>query len=412
MSIWIKNSNVVFMINDTSALKAILFFSLAYVLMSCSSDDPSPNKEPEQPLIRMHIAPGQYIGDAYLVITDMGGNVLCTQKIINGTDTSYYAKDGYTGETINLYVANQTPEFYHTTAYLNIKRGSDWGPPASGGLGSVKNPIKIKLVNVPTFSHLTYGTNYLTWTANNINDTTGRTSLNYIESGKAYAQVIKNGEGEHGFFDIDEANQSATLDLSSLQPSVKKNVAAPISGVTGGHFSLWGFETVDGYESNYLFMDVGYSGGGLDVFYPSKPFSRYSSYFLYRNDSRLYIETRNGSLNLDYQPMDFDAEIVNSSPADFSANFTGEFDYFYAYYRSTDAKAFIHVYGSENTNKFSMPDLSGVVPMPKLNLSDFTLSNLELNDLDGLEESSDYFKYYSIKPLVTSARQRIVSVVK
>ncbi len=163
------------------------------------------------------------------------------------------------GETINLYVVNQTPAYYHTTAYLNIKRGSDWGPPASDGLRGVKNPIKIKLLNVPSFSYLTYGTNYFSWTASNISDTTGRTSLNYIESGKAYAQVVQNGEGKHGFFDIDETNHSATLDLSSLQPSVKKNVAAPISGVWGGRFSLWGFETVDGYESNYLFMERDYA---------------------------------------------------------------------------------------------------------------------------------------------------------
>jgi hypothetical protein len=400
------------MTKNISVLKAIFFLSLAYLLVSCSGDDPSPTKDAEKSLIRMHVMPGHYNGDAYLVITDMVANVLCTQKIINGTDTSYYAKDGYTGETINLYVVNQTPGYYHTTAYLNIKRGSDWGPPASGGLGGVKDPIKIKLLNVPSFSYLTYGTNYFSWTTSNINDTTGRTSLNYIESGKAYAQVIQNGEGKHGFFDIDETSHSTTLDLSSLQPSVKKNVAAPISGVWGGHFSLWGFETVDGYESNYLFMERDYAGSGLDVFYPSKSFSRYYSYFYYYTDTRQYIESRNGSLNLDYQPIDFNAEIVNPSPANFSATFTGKFDYFYAYYASSDAKTFIHVYGSENTNNFSIPDFSGLVPMPKLNLSDFKLRYFQLNDLDGFEESSNYFKYYSTKPLVTSSRQRIVNVTK
>jgi hypothetical protein len=393
-------------------VKAILFLSLAYLSISCSSDDPSPTKEAEKSLIRMHVMPGYYIGDAYLVITDMTNNILCTEKIINGTDTSYYAKDSYAGETINLYVVNQALPYYHTTAYLNIKRGSDWGPPASGGLAGVKNPIKIKLLNVPSFSYLTYGTNYFSWTTSNVNDTTGRTSLNYIEAGKAYAQVIQNGEGQHGFFDIDETSQSATLDLSFLQPSVKKNVAAPIPGVWGGRFSIWGFETVGGYESNYLFMERDYSGNALDVFYPSKSFSRYHTSFYYYTDTRQFIEIRNGSLNLDYQAIDFDAQIVNPSAADFNATFTGKFDFFYAYYVSSDGKSFIHVYGSENTNKFSIPDFSGVVPMPKLNLSDFKLTNLQLNDLDGFEEPSDYFKYYSTKPLVTSDRQRIVNILK
>ncbi len=400
------------MIKNISVLKAILFLLLAYPLVSCSSDDPAPEKISEDRLIRMHVSPGQYIGDAYLVITDMADNVLSAEKIINGTDTSYYAKDSYAGETINLYVVNQTPEFYHTSAYLNIKRGSDWGPHDIVGLGGVKNPIKIKLLNIPSFSYLTYGTNYFTWTASNINDTIGRTSLNYVESGKAYAQVIHDGEGKHGFFDIDATNQSATLDLSSLQPSVKKTVSAPISGVLGGHFFLWGFENVDGYESNYLFMERSYSGSGLDVFYPSKSFSRYSSSFSYYTDTHYYVEVRNGSLNLDYQSIDFDAEIINPSAADFSATYTGKFDYFYAYYRRSDGKAFIHVYGSENTNKFSIPDFSGVVPMPKLNLSDFTLSVFELNDLDGFEEPGDYFKYYSTKPLLTSPRQRMVNVLR
>ncbi|MEO8474671.1 MAG: hypothetical protein ABI477_20900 [Chryseolinea sp.] len=400
------------MIKNISVLKAILFLSLAYLSISCSSDDPSPTKETGKSLIRIHVMPGYYMGDAYLVITDMSANVLCTKKIINGTDTSYYAKEGYEGETINLYVVNQTPPYYHTSAYLNIKRGSDWGPLASSGLHGVKDPIKIKLLNVPSFSYLTYGTNYFSWTVSNIIDTTGRTTLNYIESGKAYAQIIQNGEGKHGFFDIDETSHSTTLDLSSLQPSVKTNVAAPISGVWGGHFSLWGFETVGGYESNYLFMERDYAGSALDIFYPSKPFSRYSSSFFYFTDTRQYVEVRSGSLNLDYEAIDFDAQIANPSPADFNATFSGKFDYFYAYYASSDLKSFIHVYGSENTNKFSIPDFSGIVPMPKLNLSDFMLRTLQLNDLDGFEESSDYFKYYSTKPLVTSNRQRIVNVLK
>jgi hypothetical protein len=391
-------------------LKAILFLSLAYLAISCSSDDPSPAKE-EKSLIRMHVPSVYYIGDAYLVITDMADNLLCAKKIINGTDTSYYAKDGYEGETINLYVVNQAPPYYHTTAYLNIKRGSDWGP-VSNSVSGVKNPIKIKLLNVPSFSYLTYGTNYASWTMSTINDTTGRTTFNYIESGKAYAQVIQNGEGKHGFFEIDEASHSATVDLSSLQPSIKKNVAAPIPGVWGGHFAIWGFETVGGFESNYLFMDRNYSGSALDVFYPSKSFSRYHTALNYYTNTRQYIEVRNGSLNLDYQPIDFDAQIVNPSPGDFNATFTGKFDYFYAYYVSTDGNSFIHVYGSEYTNKFSIPDFSGVVPMPKLNLSDFKLKNLQLNDLDDFEESSDYFKYYSTKPLVTSTRQRTVNVLE
>lgn len=106
-----------------------------------------------------------------------------------------------------------------------------------------------------------------------------------------------------------------------------------------------------------------------------------------------------------------DAQIVNPSPADFSTTFSGEFDYFYAYYVSTDGKSFIHVYGSENTDKFSIPDFSGVIPMPKLNLSDFKLRTFHLNDLDDFEESSDYFKYYSTIPLATSARQRVVTVL-
>lgn len=341
----------------------------------------------------------------------MADNVLCTKKIINDTDTSYYAENGYTGETINLYVVNQTPEYHHTTAFLNIKRGSDWGPPTATGLRGVKNPIKIKLLNVPRFSYLTYGTNYFSWTTSNISDTIGRTTLNYIESGKAYAQVIQDGEGKHGFFDIDGTSHSAILDLSSLQPSVKKNVAAPIPGVWGGHFALWGSETVDGYESNYLFMDRAYTGGALDVFYPTKSFSSYSSSFFYSTETRMYNETRTGSLNFVYEAIDFDAQIINQSPADFNVTFTGEFDYFYAYYASADAKSFLHVYGSKNTNKFSIPDFSGVVPIPKLNLSDFKLRNFQLNDLDGFEESTNYFKYYSTKPLVTTVRQRIVSVL-
>ena len=392
----------------------MLFLLLIYVSVSCSSksDDPSPQEKDQESLLRMSVMPAEYNGDAYLVITDLDANILCTKKIVNGTDTSYYAKDGYVGETINVYVVNQAPPFYHTTAYLNIKRGSDWGPPASGGLAGVKNPIKIKLENVPPFSYLTYGTNYFSWTVSNINDTTGRTALNYIEAGKAYAQVIQNGEGRSGFFDIDESSHSATLNLSLLQPSVRKNVSAPIAEVWGGHFWLWGYETVGGYESNYLFMERDYAGNSFDVFYPSQSFSRYNSALYYYTQTRQYVEVRNGSLDLDYQPINFDAQISNPSPASFESHYTGQFDYFYAYYTSSDEKSFIHVYGAQQTKTFSIPDFSGVVPLPKLNLSDFKLKYISLHDLDDFGESSDYFKYYSTKPLFKSKRERIVTVLK
>ncbi|MEO8474639.1 MAG: hypothetical protein ABI477_20735 [Chryseolinea sp.] len=55
---------------------------------------------------------------------------------------------------------------------------------------------------------------------------------------------------------------------------------------------------------------------------------------------------------------------------------------------------------------------NAVVPLPKLNLSDFKLQTLSLYDLDGFEESTEYFKYYSTKPLVKFDRQRIVTVLK
>jgi len=387
---------------------------LIYVSIRCSSksDDPSPQGQDQESLLRMHVMPSEYFGDAYLVITDLDDNVLCSQKIVNGTDTTYFAKNGYAGETINVYIVNQTQPYYHTSAYLNIKRGSDWGPPAKSGLGGVKNPINMKLKNVPAFSYLTYGTNYFSWTVSNIIDTTGRTALNYIEAGKAYAQVIHNGEGRHGFFDIDETSHTATLDLSALQPSIKKNVSAPIPAVLGGHFFLWGFETVGGYESNYLFMDRDYAGSSLDVFYPSRSFSRYNSAFHYYTQTRQYVEVRIGALDLDYAPIEFDAQILNPGPAGFESSYTGQFDYFYAYYTSSDKKSFIHVYGDQQKNTFSIPDLSAVVPFPKLILSDYKLEYISLHDLDDFEGSGDYFKYYSTKPLLQSKRERIVSVLK
>jgi hypothetical protein len=69
------------MIKNIAVLKTIFFLSFAYVLMSCASDDPAPEKESDERLIRMHVSPGYYFGDAYLVITDMVDNVLCTQKL-------------------------------------------------------------------------------------------------------------------------------------------------------------------------------------------------------------------------------------------------------------------------------------------------------------------------------------------
>ncbi|WP_276371827.1 hypothetical protein [Chryseolinea sp. H1M3-3] len=63
------------MINNI-VLKAIFLLSLAYLLTSCFSYDPSADKGPDQALIRMHVPPGYYNDDAYLVITDMDANGL------------------------------------------------------------------------------------------------------------------------------------------------------------------------------------------------------------------------------------------------------------------------------------------------------------------------------------------------
>ncbi|MEJ7643319.1 MAG: hypothetical protein WKF87_01880 [Chryseolinea sp.] len=159
-------------------------------------------------------------------------------------------------------------------------------------------------------------------------------------------------------------------------------------------------------------MERDYAGTSLDVFYPSRSFSRYTSAFFYYTQMRQYTEVRNGSLDLDYHPINFDAQILTASPASFESDYTGQFDYFYAYFTSPDKKSFIHVYGDQQSKTFSIPDLSGIVPLPKLNLSDFKLEFIALHDLDDFEGSSDYFKYYSTKPLLKSKRERIVSVLK
>ena len=338
---------------------------------------------------------GNYLLDGYkgyIVVTDLAGNVLYKKQFSNNEKLRPKPETSFTGENVNVYLVHHGNPYYHTSAYLNIKKGSycDMTPkPVSG----VQNPIKLRLKNTGTFDFLSYGTDYSSTTIRSINDTT-ITNFNYMTGGKIYAQVVSGDQGKYDFLDIEPNKASFDVDISLLSNvSKKQTITFPIT--TYGSFYLAGV----GDEHSYFFLfQREFSGTNTSIYYP-EIFDDYFQLLRYSIENRHYSYAKTGSIISDYPAFNVNATITSPYPSDFKLTFNGVFDHYSVDFESSSSPQFIHVYAPYYITEFQIPDFTSIIDVPKLNFYSFDRKYITLTDTEGMTQEQNKFDFdYALYP--------------
>ncbi len=379
---------------------------MAFITLFAGCDDES--KEQDLPgdlstLISVNF--GLYLVDGasgYLVVTDTLNAVLGKVPITNFATLDLHPEKNFAGETVNAYFVLQTPDFFHTSSFLHIKRGSTYdfsGVPVFG----MQNPVRLRPTNVPEFDYLTMGTNAITrtYTNSNLSDTSNwGTHLNYIEGGSIYAQVVSDDEGKYGFFPITGDQSSYEFSLGDLnQVSLRTEISVP-DHIHGYYFIIGNKAEEGDAQSNYWLFERNFNGNSFPIFYPDITFDKYiSSLTLTLNERNETIGyNRSGELVTEYAPITFNASVTGRLPNNFQYSPSGDFDFYNAEFVHENGVEFVHVYAPRKVRKFVIPDFSSLLSVPARDFNKFKLQFLGLSDVLDHTEDSPYFKIYSSYP--------------
>jgi hypothetical protein len=374
---------------------------IALMAFFCGCDDQ--NEEPGNlsPLISIDF--GGYLVEGakgYVVVTDTLNNVITKAEIVNSTHVDILPQDNFKGESINAFFVLQTPDFYHTTAYLRIKRGSSYnfeGKPVYG----MKNPIQLQFTDVPPFDYLTVGTDAgaRTYRNSDLADTANYgTRFNYLEGGKIYAQVVNNGQGKFGFLPITDDQSTYQVSIAELdQTSLRSDITVPEDNLYGSYF-LIGYEATGNVESYYWLFETPLYGPSFSIFYPSYSFTEYISSLSLNTGDKYLSYTRIGDIVETYARPKFSSETISGFPNSFKHAPIGEFDYYNAEFNHPNGDQFVHVFAPHYIRSFSIPDFSSYLSLPPRDYTKYKLQSLSLVDVLGHVEDESYFKLYSAYP--------------
>jgi hypothetical protein len=336
----------------------------------------------------------------YVVVTDTLGAIIGKVEIVNSTTASIVPEKSFQGQTINAYFLLGTEEFFfHTHAYLHIKRGSTYDFSPTFGYGA-RDPIRLKMINVPQFDFLTMGTNMVarTYRDSNLSDTTDwGTRISYIEGGSIYAQVINQGEGRYDFLPISDDKETYDVDFAALTGiSLRKNISVPDN--LYGSYDISGYEPSDNPSSDYELFGCDFSGPSFEIYYPDRPFSMYATSLWLSTGTNFISYNRFGAVPYEYPRLTFSSTVGGNHPNNFSHFPSGDFDYYNAKFSNPETNKYVSVYAPRKVRKFSLPDFSSILPIGARDFNSCKLHFLSLTDVLGHVEDKPYFQIFSSYP--------------
>lgn len=370
------------------SFRFVIGLVLSTLLFSCESESESPSSSENMPLVEINFT--NYLANGhrgFLVITDIEGDVLFKKEFFNDEALKPLPEMSFGGEVVNVYIVTRVNSVSHTHAYLNVKRGSLWSmTPAMQGVNS---STKFKLNNIGTFDFLTYGTDSYGITVSSISDTTNRTNISWVKDTKAYAQIVRDGEGRYGFFDIDPTKKVLDLDYSAL-PEISEKLTINYPDIAYGMYSISGFS--EQKELYALLFDRNVSGSEAAIYFPNL-FNDYAQHLSFFKTDRYYMLSKVGSLVTEFNIYDADVTFSKRSPNDFSMSLTGDVDYYEIDFTNYLGTEYVHVYAPFYVTNFQIPDLSTVIDVPKVDFSKFVRNRISLTDIEGIEQKPGQFDF-------------------
>lgn len=328
------------------------------------------------------------------VVTDSQGRVLAVSEVNGAVDMPIFGPLAENDQSVNLYLLSTTEKSYHITAYIALKKGTEFSGMHDDVGNAPSHEVAISLVNFPSYDNVILSSDVSGNSFTPVFFEHGPQRI-FTSNNNLFVQMISAGEGKYGFVPLDGSANSLNLDPVIINiPSTKqrldlKNIANGYLISISGSFSEHGL-----INRNFLiYRNSNYYDA--DVYYPSSGFTRYSTELNYMANSRYYTQIRTGRQpNFEFETIAFDAKVTNRDPANFSMDLTGDFDYYKAAFESNNLVS-LTVYARRCDASYKLPDFSkikGLKAFPSRSLTGFSV---KLFDHAALQEDQRYFKHYS-----------------
>jgi hypothetical protein len=212
--------------------------------------------------------------------------------------------------------------------------------------------------------------------------------IDYTANSKVLVMYEKNNEFLYKLFDVDKTSGTTVQDLDislCTSKALNKTISLPL-GATSGTLGVSGGPYKD-FDDRYPLGSRPIDGGGpIKIFYPQE-LSNLSgtANFVYQGSS--HFLTYYSELPLTIEPLNFNANTTKKQLTDFSATFTGDFQFYIARFSnylntSTSTPVSVMVIGYRDQNTFKFPDISNEITIPGFDPAQIRLVDIQMTRYD------------------------------
>jgi hypothetical protein len=320
------------------------------------------------------------------IITDNEGKILNSIKFTDltapkaGERTYIYPKVNFTGSHINV-VRVQKISYYSIEYFLKVKRGhytKTWNRFESNYSSPKIGQRKISVKNIP----LTFGQSVIadiSGSASSFSYLSNPNWINYTKDSKILVMYEKNSDFLYHLFDVNKSGTDVQeLDVAQCTSQALSKTFSFPTGATDGNLTPWGGPHKD-FDEIYHLGNKSVNGNPVKVYYPAElPNLSGNTYFNYQGAT--HYRTYYNELPTSIPPVNFTATVPKKNLTDFSANFSGDFQFYIA--RFTTSQVNVSVIGFKDQASFKLPDISAEVSIPGFNPAQLPLRDIQMTKYD------------------------------
>jgi hypothetical protein len=332
-----------------------------------------------------------------VLISDEQGNILRSLSFQNGGKIKIMPETACDKKAINLIFDVTSNGYTGITAYIHVKRGSEYNG-GSSAIAPIVKGVKLHLKNdIGSFSHIRISTDQTSYILMSMADTINLPNLIPYSTDHKLLLQLETGNGQfYKLLPIANITE-LTENLSDInQTESLKTFSLPSNGTA--ELFLQGIGN-DADSINRYYISENYNSAfqnHLDVIYPGQSFSKYHSFVVFSPvQSGIYYKTYfsqyRGDIPATFEPVSGDFTIINASPDKFSANITGNFDFYDIVYYDPTQTVELSVSVPVNQKEWILPDLATAFRNSAFNLANFSWYQVTIENMGSLDWSNKYY---------------------
>lgn len=387
-----------------------LFFTSAIILAGCSKNNtPKPDQGTNPPVetaadtlltVNTKDEDLTFYKSIYYVLTDENGNILNEVKYTeSNTKLKITSLKPYNKERFNFFKVALTKDSLVTKSivhgYLQVKKGSYYNKP--GVLLPQKAGVHVleyHLKRLVYFDQLTTAGDVYAMSLKNARDTVFQRYPALSADGKLLVRMFGNNQYLYKFFDIPQNAQSFDIDM----PQINKFLLFKTITSTGTNLIVDIRGRPDkNYYNCYDFGTITSTTNRANYLYPQEPFPEYVCFMRYTIGDLNYSFTK--ITNAIPDKTDTYDGVINtqtSALATFKPTFSGQVDYYVAYFVNIGAPnlwVYLNSPATVNYTNIKFPDFSKYLDQTSINLNNEKLKNFAIFQDATFNEQNFPYKY-------------------